>query len=205
MITGGAAGRVGPLLGRQTTPEIWGAYGLERLGADGQYQGAEVSDNTLDALSRAEQLLEDCGLRQYLEVSPGGVAIHWRGLSAQEILDIRSVAYRALDPLAAHSGLVIADFDGGVELRLPGASSGDAVRTLLSEIDADTPVAYLGDDTPDEEAFRVLNGRGFTALVRPKYRFTAAQVWLRPPDDLVGFLNAWISSCGGAWCHATGD
>ena len=50
----------------------------------------------------------------------------------------------------------------------------------------------------DEEAFRVLNGRGLTALVRTQYRFTAAQVWLRPPDELIAFLNGCAEACGGA-------
>jgi trehalose 6-phosphate phosphatase len=49
----------------------------------------------------------------------------------------------------------------------------------------------------DEGAFRVLNGRGLTVLVRPKSRFTAAQMWLRPPAELVGFLSDWKTTCGG--------
>jgi trehalose-6-phosphatase len=118
-------------------------------------------------------------------------------LSPSEVLEIRSKAYRILNPLASQTGLVLADFDGGVEIRVPSASTGDAVRNILNEIDDSVPLAYLGDDTPDEDAFRALIGRGLTALVRPKYRFTAAQMWLRPPDDLVRFLNEWIKACGG--------
>jgi trehalose-phosphatase len=205
IITGGPADRIGPLLGLRPSPETWGAYGLERLTADGRHQGVEIPDETFDALSQAEQLLKENGLEKSLEISPGAVAIHWRGFTAQEILEVRTKAYRILNPLAAHSGLVVADFDGGVEIRLASASTGDAVRSVLTEIDKDAAIAYLGDDTPDEDAFRILNGRGLTALVRPKYRFTAAQVWLRPPDDLVGFLNAWIAACGGGVTCAAAD
>ncbi len=205
MITGGPAGRLGPLLGLDPSPETWGAYGLERLDSDGQCHGVEIPDETFEALTQAELLLDENGLRKFVEVSPGGVAVHWRGQTAQEILEMRTTAYRILNPLAAHSGLVVADFDGGIEIRLASASTGDAIRSVLSEVDADVPVAYLGDDTPDEDAFRILNGRGLTALVRPKYRFTAAQLWLRPPDDLIGFLNAWIAACGGALWAAVGD
>src|SRR5262245_33165941 len=205
MVTGGRADRIRPLLGLEPAPETWGAYGLERLYPDSRYQGVEIADEAFDALSNAELLLEEEGLVKHLDVSPGGVAIHWRGFTSQQILEVRTEAYRILNPLATESGLVIADFDGGVEIRLPAASSGDAVRSILSEIDQDVPIAYLGDDTPDEDAFRVLNGRGLTALVRLKYRYTAAQLWLRPPDDLIEFLNAWITACGGASCGATGD
>jgi trehalose 6-phosphate phosphatase len=71
------------------------------------------------------------------------------------------------------------------------------VRTILSEVGPDVPVAYLGDDSTDEDAFRVLNDRGLTVLVRPTYRFTAAQMWLRPPDELIQFFTDWVRACGG--------
>jgi trehalose-6-phosphatase len=85
-----------------------------------------------------------------------------------------------------------------VQLRVASASPGDAIRSILQETDASTPIAYLGDDTPDEEAFRVLSGCGLTALVRQKHRLSAAEFWLRPPDDLIGFLETWMHSCGAA-------
>jgi trehalose-phosphatase len=88
--------------------------------------------------------------------------------------------------------LLLTDFEGGVEIRSRSAHKGDLVRTILNEVGANVPVAYLGDDKTDEEAFRVLNGRGLTVLVRPKHRFTATQIWLRPPDELVRFLTTWI-------------
>src|SRR5437667_30048 len=83
----------------------------------------------------------------------------------------------------------------GVELRLRSANKGEAVRHFLRDINPMTPVAYLGDDVDDEDAFRVLNGRGLTVLVKPKSRFTAAQIWLRPPAELVGFLIDWKLAC----------
>lgn len=198
VLTGGSAIRIPSLLGLHPPPEIWGACGLERLYPDGRYEGAEITDKDLDALANAESLLNEEHFGQYVEIGPGGVAVHWRGLELEQILEIRTKAYQILNPLAIGNGLVIADFDGGVELRVPSASAGDAIRSLLLETDEDSPVAYLGDDTPDEEAFRVLNNRGLTALVRPKYRFTAAELWLRPPGELIGFLRSWISACGGA-------
>jgi trehalose-phosphatase len=91
----------------------------------------------------------------------------------------------------------MAEFSQGMELRLRSANKGDAVRKLLEELDPDTPVAYLGDDATDEQAFRVLNGRGLTVLVGPKQRFTSAQAWLRPPEELRAFLNDWVRACGG--------
>jgi trehalose-6-phosphatase len=198
VLTGGSAARIPSLLGLDPPPETWGAYGLERLFSNGRYQGVEITDGDLDALAEAESSLNKGRLGKYLEIHPGGVAVHWRGLEPGEVLEIQTKAYRILNPLAAGNGLVIAGFDGGVELRVPAASPGDAIRTILHEIDPDTPIAYLGDDTPDEDAFRLLKGRGLTALVRQKHRCSAAEFWLRPPADLIGFLEAWTYSCGAA-------
>jgi trehalose 6-phosphate phosphatase len=195
VLTGGSVVRIPRLLGLKPALETWGGSGLERLYPDGRYQSAEITDTDLGALAEAESLLNEQHLAKYREVGPGGVTVHWRGLEPLEALDIRMKALRILNPLAVKNGLVIADFDGGMELRVPSASAGDAVRSMLQETDSDTPIAYLGDDTPDEDAFRVLNGRGLTALVHPKYRSTAAEFWLRPPDDLIGFLKAWIHAC----------
>ena len=65
------------------------------------------------------------------------------------------------------------------------------VATILAEEGLSTPVAYLGDDRTDEDAFRQLRGRGLTVLVRDEYRPTAAECWLRPPSELLHFLDAW--------------
>lgn len=197
IISGRAAHTVAPLLGLHPAPETWGTYGLERLHPDGRYEGPEVSDEPLHALERAEADLMRENLGELVEARPGAVSVHWRGLRPFEILEVRTKAYRTLNPLASHTGLLVADFDGGVEIRLRAASKGHVVRTILSETDPTFPVAYLGDDTADEDAFRVLNGRGLTVLVRPKHRFTAAQMWLRPPGQLVDFLTNWIRSAGG--------
>ncbi|MBU1936081.1 trehalose-phosphatase, partial [bacterium] len=58
-------------------------------------------------------------------------------------------------------------------------------------------VAYLGDDLTDEDAFRVLKGKGLGVLVRPEFRPTTADLWLQPPDDLIEFLKNWITICRG--------
>ena len=62
------------------------------------------------------------------------------------------------------------EFDGGIELRAASRNKGDAVRTILSELEPDTPVAYLGDDETDEDAFLALSERGLRVLVRRDWR-----------------------------------
>lgn len=197
IISGRSAREVPPLLGITPVPEVWGTYGIERLHTDGRYEEVSVSDEALGILAHAEAQLEDEGLDERVEVKLAGVAVHWRGLPASEILKIRTKAYKVLEPLAFHPDLLLAEFEAGVEIRLRSANKGNAVRNLLSELNADIPVAYLGDDSTDEDAFRVLNNRGLSVLVWPKQRFTAAQVRLRPPDELIQFFTEWIRACEG--------
>ena len=196
VVSGRSAREIPALLRLDPVPEIWGTHGVERMHPDGRYEEIEATDATLQALEQAEARLDDVGLGDCLEVKPAAVAVHWRGLKRSKVQTIRTKAYRVLEPLATQSDLVLAEFEGGVEIRLRSANKGNVLRTLLSELDANVPVAYLGDDSTDEDAFRVLNGRGLTVLVRPQHRFTAARMWLRPPEELVQFLKDWIRVCG---------
>lgn len=197
LISGRPAREIPPLLGLNPHPEIWGTYGIERLRADGRYFVEHVSDDAQRAIAEADLWLQNEGMAQLVEIKPGAIAVHWRGLNPSQMEMAKAAAYRVLSPLALNAHLLLAEFEGGVELREPIRSKGDVVREVVSEHGPDVPVAYLGDDATDEDAFRTLNGRGLTVLVRPTYRFTAAQTWIRPPEELVQFLTDWIRACGG--------
>ena len=197
VVSGRAAREVPPLLGLSPSPEIWGTHGIEKIDANGRYEEVvSVTESALEALAEAESRLERAGMGERIEVKLAAVALHWRGLPASEVFKIRTKAYKILEPLTAPKELVLADFEEGVELRLVSANKGNALRQFLLELDSAIPVAYLGDDATDEDAFRVLNGRGLPVLVGTKYRHTSAQVWLQPPDQLLEFLTLWIRACG---------
>ena len=87
-------------------------------------------------------------------------------------------------------------FDGGIEFRAQGTTKGSAVRTILSEVGEHTPVAYLGDDSTDEDAFRALGDRGLGVLVRREPRATAADLRISPPEELLDFLKRWMAASG---------
>lgn len=196
VVSGRAAHEIPALLGIHPTPEIWGTHGIEKIHADGRYEEARVNDDALQILAQAEEQLDRQDLSDRMEFKLAGVALHWRGLPTTEVLKIRMKVYRILEPLANCSDFVLSEFEGGVELRLASANKGETLRDLLSETDDGIPVAYLGDDATDEEAFRVLNGRGLSVCVGSRPRFTAAQMWLKPPNELIRFLSQWITACG---------
>ena len=184
-----------PLLDIHPRPEIWGIHGLQRLRSDGSTEMPHLDPQTLHGLSDAERWLSYKHLRHRAEFKPGGIAIHWRGLSPLDIADLRARVLLGWRPIVAENGLDLLEFDGGIEIRARKANKGDAVRGFLEEISPSMPVAYLGDDTTDEQAFHAMGGRGITVLVRPEWRETSAQLWLQPPGELMDFLELWLGSC----------
>jgi trehalose 6-phosphate phosphatase len=194
-VTGRPANELPALLNISPLPEIWGAYGLERLRGDGTYQVREIDPQTRDALFQACNWIDRFHLRHHLEQKPGSVALHWRGLSTTEIHEIREQVLQGWLPIADRASLILEDFDGGLELRTPLCSKTDAVRTILSQTYADAPVAYLGDDEADEQVFDSMRDRGLRVLVRPHWRETTADLWLRPPEQLLEFLRDWLEAC----------
>ena len=96
-----------------------------------------------------------------------------------------------LPQLVEGTGLSLHEFDGGLELRPPGITKGEAVETILAEMQGETVSAYLGDDLTDEDAFAAMKGQGMGVLVRKELRETRADLWLRPPEELLDFLKRW--------------
>jgi trehalose 6-phosphate phosphatase len=195
VISGRDANDVLPFLNIHPRPEIWGIHGLQRSKTDGSMEMLRLDERTLDGLSDADRWLGYQQLRYVAEFKAGSIAIHWRDLNEIDAEDVRARVLLGWRPIAQHSGLDLLEIDGGVEIRATEADKGDAVRTFLSEISPDAPVAYLGDDTTDESAFRAMQGRGISVLVRPDWRQTAAQVWLKPPGELLDFLELWLKAC----------
>jgi trehalose-phosphatase len=184
-----------PLLGIQPHPEVWGLHGLQRQKPGKNLETVPFSEQCLDALSEADGWLIYQQLRDKAEFKAGSIALHWRGLTDWETEALRGRALLGWNPIAKHGGLELLEFDGGVEIRVPDVDKGDVVRVVLNEMSSDTPVAYLGDDATDEHAFQALRGRGLTILVRPRWRRTAAELWLKPPEELLDFLSRWLEAC----------
>ena len=196
LISGRPATELLFLSGIHPHPEIWGSHGAERLLPDGSYQVEPPSTDHQSSLKAAVHSLNACGFSSHVEVKPGGIAVHWRGLPPSE----RAVMEAKIRTLFASAiedhGLRLLPFDGGLELRAPGKNKGDAVSAILHESGYETAAAYLGDDQTDENAFRAIKGRGIAILVRPDPRPTAADIWLRPPEELGRFLREWLTACG---------
>ena len=182
VVSGRAAHDVRRMLGVQSF-EIWGSHGAEHLLPSGEYMQSDVPahfDSLIEALDREQ-------LSSLVEAKPFGVAVHWRGKSPHEASEIRFAAVRAFQWVRL-PGIAAFDFDGGVEFRSCLANKGEAIRRIKSEHPS-VPMLYLGDDLTDEDAFEALDDNDLGVLVRPEYRTTAAQVWLKPPEQLLSLFD----------------
>jgi trehalose-phosphatase len=197
IVTGRTVGDLVPLLNLRRRPELWGTHGWERLLPDGRGARAELDQDVRRRLNEGERRARElarAGAR--VETKPASVALHWRGTSALAAARIRDALPQLWEPLAADGELELLEFDGGLELRARGCNKQNAVKAVLAETPGDAAVAYLGDDMTDEDAFHAVKLRGLAVLVRSGFRETAADVWIRPPRELIAFLSRWRDACG---------
>ena len=185
-----------PLLGLRVIPEVWGAHGRERLFPDGTYQVVPISAEADKVLRMALDWAKASGLERHCESKPGCVALHVRGFEPERAKQVLKQVRSAWSLLDEGHGLDLHSFDGGVELRAKGCHKGQAVETIFQESGPETVAAYLGDDITDEDAFRALKDKGLGVLVRSELRPTEADLWIRPPGELLQFLSEWADICG---------
>jgi trehalose 6-phosphate phosphatase len=195
MVSGRPAGEILPLLGLAEPVEVWGLHGFERLHPDGRLEQQRLAEPVARTLGELHAVLQRDSLGGLFEAKPNAAVMHWRGAAPAQKAEIERRTRALFEPAAAIPGFQLLPFDGGLELRA-GCDKSAAVEALLAESGPGAPAAYLGDDLTDEAAFRALAGRGLSVLVRPEWRETAAEVWLKPPEELLAFLQAWLDAAG---------
>ncbi len=196
IISGRPAKDIRMLLDLDKYPEIWGCHGAEKITSEGNHVAAKLSFETREALNEAALAARQEGFWNRCEQKHSSLALHWRGLSTREIKQIKSRAEKIWNSITKRKNLTISEFDGGIEIRAKGITKGTAVNTILNEIAFDLPVLYLGDDFTDEDAFDILEKRGLSILVKSEYRPTKADIWIKPPDELLAFLSDLIKVLG---------
>jgi trehalose-phosphatase len=191
LVTGRSARELAALLPVKRPIEIWGSHGREHLTTGGVYTSAMLPPVQQSAIAQLEHELQQAGYGAQAERKPASIAVHWRGLDAEDANKVEQIAFRVYRTAGERAGLSLLAFDGGLEMRSDSINKGHAALHMLTQCPT-AAAAYLGDDTTDEDAFSVLRGRGITLLVRPEPRPSQAEYWIRPPDDLLAFLDAWI-------------
>jgi trehalose 6-phosphate phosphatase len=176
--------------------EIWGLHGAERIYPDGRRELEQAPAPTQRRLDELREFLRHNNLGGEFEDKPNAAVMHWRGASPRTAKFIEMRARELFEPMAKMDGLMLLEFEGGLELRV-GRDKGGAVSTLIGEAPPESPVAYIGDDVTDEAAFRAMSGVNsphLSVLMRLEPRETAADVWLRPPSGIRMFLKRWYKA-----------
>jgi trehalose-phosphatase len=193
LVSGRSARELRGLVRADVRVEIWGSHGWERLDADGGYQLFPMGPAHKAVLQEVESEMARLGLAETLEVKPSSLAVHWRQFDSSGQERIRRTVESIFNRMGDTGNLHLLPFDGGVELRSSERTKGNAVRGIQKE-EPHVPMAYLGDDLTDEDAFAAMEGRGVSLLVRDEVRASCARYWLRPPAELLDFLDCWIRS-----------
>jgi trehalose-phosphatase len=194
LVSGRSARELRNLLRPGVQVEIWGSHGRERLTSDGTYELFALSPIERAALEQVGLEMSALGFSETLEVKPTSLAVHWRSFEPAMQERIRSLVRSVFTRIGPPGNLRLLPFDGGLELRSTGRTKGTAVEEILAPEPDDIPVAYLGDDLTDEDAFVAVENRGYSILVRSEVRASFARFWVRPPEELLEFLDAWISN-----------
>jgi trehalose-phosphatase len=196
-VTGRRARNLRRVIPLRPAPEIWGTHGIERLRPDGDYEQLPINLRELRTLAFVKARLRTIHIQCLMEQKPGSVALHWRGLSPSVARRDSQAVLGVLAGELKQNGLRLVKFDGGLELRVATYTKATAVlRTFEEAAQKNSVAAYLGDDEPDEDAFGALRTQDLGVLVRREFRKTAADLWVRPPEEVRKFLDTWLSTCG---------
>lgn len=197
LVSGRSARQLEGLLALSPRPAIFGCYGMEELPPEGPLRSEPVPVEGRRIIDLEAERLEAALGPGCVERKPYGLALHVRGLPphvAAETLDALRGPWRAL---ARRHPLTVREFDGGLELYVGTRTKGDVVSEVVGALEGPIAAAFLGDDETDEDAFRAMQGRGASVLVRPSLRPTNADLWLQPPGELLGFLARWRDAVAG--------
>jgi trehalose 6-phosphate synthase/trehalose 6-phosphate phosphatase len=195
LITANSADNLKLRINMQPMPEIWGNYGLERWLPDSNYQIAAIEVRRLQGLKAARYVVARANLGSCLEPRLGALILRWQGLSSPAAKHARNLAYAAWRPIAQSNSLLLNEFEGGMELRLPEYEPASAVRKLVDTLETNSIVVYIGDAQIDENTFRALREQDLSVLLGDEPRDTAANLSIRTAGDLLHFFSSWLATC----------
>lgn len=185
---------IGPAAGKMI---LVGLHGRETRAPNGETYSETIDRETmsqLDSIYHKAILLgthldvED-DIPDLVEKKMASVAVHTRGIPAdvaREWIEGVENVWQSM----ANEQIERLEFKGGVEFRVKGKNKGDAFRDILKEFESCDLVVYIGDDTTDEDAFRVLPANGIGVRVG-QCADTAAEYGIEDCGGVLEFLRRW--------------
>ena len=171
---------------------IVGSHGYELRYPGSTTVVKEPEPQQLKGLKEAKLMMEKQIADGSLEVKVASIVFHTRGLPAMDAERLEDQVHAMWLDIVKNRNLAVRRFNGGVELIGKGWNKGDALRELLDLQPAGTFSVYLGDDVTDEDAFRVIKGRGLGILIGPKHKKSDADSCLKDIKAVKDFLESWL-------------
>lgn len=177
-------------------PEIYyaGSHGFDIKGPDLQY---EHGKEFLSVLEEAESYLKEKikGIKGSLvERKKYSIAVHYRQVEEEDVKKVEEAvlcADKKYSRLRLSSGKKVFELSPRIDW-----DKGKALLWLLRKMGLDDPQMiplYIGDDTTDEDAFRVLISRGIGIVVGEDSRMTHARFRLNDTQEVQRFFKLLIS------------
>lgn len=168
-----------------------GSHGYEFRYPDGTLEVREPTPIQQEGISRARDAVVRKALDPVVETKVAGLALHTRGIPREQARSLERQVMDTWMPLARTYDLAVRRFNGGIELRCPGTDKGSALLEVLSRRPENAFCVYVGDDETDEDAFRVLRGRGIGIRVGGPDTQTHAAGFLADTQAVKRFLKGW--------------
>jgi trehalose 6-phosphate phosphatase len=171
-----------------------GSHGFDIAGPGGREQAFQEGQSFLPELDRAEQeltMLADRITGAHVERKRFSIAVHYREVPEDSVPDVKAAVdqtHTHFPRLRKSSGKKIFELQPDVDWH-----KGKALQWLLTTLGLDRPDVlplYIGDDVTDEDAFRLVQGRGIGIVVRDEPRATQAAYALENPEEVKEFLMA---------------
>lgn len=172
-----------------------GLHGIEVRYSDGEkftWSRAEESRGRLKKMKKelADKFSAFPGT--LIEDKEYAVALHYRTYKGKDE-EVERAFYSTMENFRPFENLEILEGSKLLEVRPRGWDKGRALKKIRSYLTfRELPTFYFGDDTTDEDAFRVLNreGKDFPVLIGENGREeTAAHFFLSNPEELLSFLE----------------
>lgn len=129
--------------------------------------------------------------RVFIENKEVSLSMHYRLADKKDIVRIKKIFHESVSEYILRKEIKVRPGKMVLEV-MPSVdwNKGDTVLWLLSRYTAKSDVlsVYIGDDTTDEDAFKVLKGNGLTIRVG-KSKKSFAQYFLKNPAEVSIFLR----------------
>ena len=180
-----------------------GNHGLEIEGPDLKFTNpaAEVAQGQIKDLTKllSTKLGKIEGV--IIEDKRFTLSIHYRLVNKKEVDAIAQIFCQIISPLLRAKKIKVTSGKKVWEIRPPidwhkGKAVETIMKTLKAQLECDQlSIVYLGDDTTDEDAFRVIHRpEGWSIFVGPKNKSSNADYFLASTSEVMTLLSRLVNS-----------